>query len=150
MRHVLEHFARPEAVLAATGALLRPDGWLHVAVPNVAAAEAALPGWTGYQPYHLHYFSASNLCTVVKRAGFEVEQCATREPFSGWFNALLGSVHRPPATVERAARASAGPMRHAVQALRLASGIALTPARLVQARLGYGEEIEVWARRPPA
>jgi 2-polyprenyl-3-methyl-5-hydroxy-6-metoxy-1,4-benzoquinol methylase len=147
LRHVLEHFSRPEAVLATTRALLRPGGWLYIAVPNAAAAEAVLPGWTGYQPYHLHYFSASNLCDVVRRAGFEVEQCATREPFSGWFNALMGSMRRRPAAEGQEVRSPAGPMHHAVQAVRLASGFALTPVRLIQARLGYGEEIELWARK---
>jgi 2-polyprenyl-3-methyl-5-hydroxy-6-metoxy-1,4-benzoquinol methylase len=147
MRHVLEHLADPNRALRTAATLVRPDGWLHVTVPHVAAPQAALPGWAGYQSYHLHYFSVANLTRLVEAAGFRVQYCATREPFGGWFNAVANSLG-----VRRVAGVAGGGQgrarRHAYQLVRLVAGLSLWPLRVAQAHLGYGEEIEIWARRP--
>src|SRR6267378_5627999 len=72
--------------------LLAPDGVAYVAVPNIRAPESALPGWTGYQPYHLHYFTPAGLRALFERSGFSVVSARTREPFSGWVNAVVNSL----------------------------------------------------------
>ena len=147
MRHVLEHFTDPGEALRAAGRLVAPGGWLHVAVPHAGAPQAAFPGWTGYQPYHLHYFSVRNLTRLIEGSGFRVQRCMTREPGSGWFNAIANSL-----AARRVSRARGGTepraARHAYQLTRLLAGASLWPLRLLQARLGYGEEIEIWAQRP--
>jgi 2-polyprenyl-3-methyl-5-hydroxy-6-metoxy-1,4-benzoquinol methylase len=147
MRHVLEHFTHPAGALRASAEMVAPGGWLHVAVPHAAAPQAALSGWTGYQPYHLHYFSIPNLVQLVEAAGFQVERCTTREPFSGWFNAVANSLRGGRASDANGHAVRRGAAHHAYQALRLVAGVSLWPVRAAQARLGYGEEIEIWARR---
>lgn len=147
MRHVLEHLSDPNEALRTTAALVLPGGWLHVAVPHAAAPQAVFPGWAGYQSYHLHYFSVGNLTRLIEAAGFRVERCTTREPFSGWFNAVANSLG-----ARRVSGVAGGgewrARRHAYQLVRLVAGVSLWPLRAAQAHLGYGEEIEVWAQRP--
>ena len=150
-RHVLEHMVDPVAALEAVHALLAPGGVAYVAVPNVDAPESALPGWTGYQPYHLHYFAPVRVRRVFERAGFTVLTLRTREPFSGWVNAIVNSVRggRPAAPAD----STAGPRPIVVGAyhlIRLLAGSAATPLRAVQAWSGRGEEIEILARKPEA
>jgi SAM-dependent methyltransferase len=147
MRHVLEHVSDLRQAVRAAAGLVTPGGWLHVAVPHAGAPQAALPGWSGYQPYHLHYFSVPNLTRLVEGAGFRVRRCTTREPFSGWFNAVANSLAAPRVSGGTGGR-GAGAARHAYQLVRLAAGVALWPVRAAQAHLGYGEEIEIWAQRP--
>jgi SAM-dependent methyltransferase len=145
LNHVLEHTATPVALLTAARRLLRPKGILHIAVPNVSSWEAHLPGWTSYEPYHLVYFEPSTLRNVVERAGLRVILAETREPFSGWFLALLrtglrahSGARRSPASGERARRSWA--IDNAYHAAMVSVGGALTPLRRLQASLGSGEE----------
>jgi SAM-dependent methyltransferase len=145
-RHVFEHMKAPAAALAAMRRLLRPRGLLYLAVPNIGAPEAALPGWTGYQPYHLHYFTPATLATLVRRHGFAVVVCRTREPFSGWTNAVVNSL-RSPAPAGPGPGRPGGALVAAYHAARLAIGASTWPLRLLQQWSGYGEEIELVARR---
>jgi SAM-dependent methyltransferase len=143
-RHVFEHMREPVAALRAMRALLRPGGLVYLAVPNLGALEAALPGWTGYQPYHLHYFRPATLEGLLRREGFAVLRCRTREPFSGWTNAVVNSLRPAGGAATAGAR---GPLRTAYNAARLLVGAATWPARLLQQWSGRGEEIEILARR---
>ena len=112
---------------------------------------SALPGWTGYQPYHLHYFAPPRVRGLFERAGFTVLTLRTREPFSGWVNAVVNSVRGggpgDPAD---------GPTRPrpivvgAYHVIRLLAGGVTAPLRAVQAWSGRGEEIEILARKPEA
>ncbi len=148
MRHVLEHMARPDVSLAAVRALLRPHGLLYVAVPNIAAPEASLPGWTAYQPYHLHYFTPPNLRRLLGRAGFDIVRTRTREPFSGWVNAIINTVLGAAEPSASPASRRAGTLRTAYGIARVIAGTILWPIRLIQGLCGLGEEIEVVARKP--
>ncbi len=150
LNHVLEHTAAPVTLLDAARRLLRPDGIVHIAVPNVSSWEAHLPGWTSYEPYHLVYFEPSTLRNVVDRAGLKVVVAQTREPFSGWFLALLrtglrvrSSTRTSPSSGERPRRSWA--VDTAYHAAMVGVGGALTPLRRVQASLGAGEEAVVIA-----
>ncbi|MEY4942880.1 MAG: hypothetical protein RL254_1061, partial [Planctomycetota bacterium] len=76
MNHVLEHVHRPIEFMADVRRLLAPGGVVHVAVPNIACWEAALPGWTSYEPYHLTYFypqtlSRRNMSTRLRQRSRE-------------------------------------------------------------------------------
>jgi SAM-dependent methyltransferase len=149
VRHVLEHMADPTSAVATISRLLAPGGAVYVAVPNIGAPEAALAGWTGYQPYHLHYFTPPRLRALFERHGFVVTRLRTREPFSGWFNAVVGSLRRGGRGDAAAAGSRpAGTMVGIYNAARLCVGALLAPARLIQAVAGYGEEIELLARKP--
>jgi 2-polyprenyl-3-methyl-5-hydroxy-6-metoxy-1,4-benzoquinol methylase len=76
---VLEHVPDPqECVLEAT-ALLRPNGLLHVVVPNdynvlqlAACAKLDLPHWWVQPPEHLTYFTAKTLQLLLRRCGFDI------------------------------------------------------------------------------
>jgi SAM-dependent methyltransferase len=145
-RHVFEHMKEPAAALAAIRALLRARGIVYFAVPNIGAPEAVLPGWTGYQPYHLHYFKPSTLEGLFRRHGFVVLVCRTREPFSGWTNAVVNSLRRSAGGYAATARRRRA-LVLAYNTARIAIGAVTWPVRLVQQWSGYGEEIEIVARR---
>jgi hypothetical protein len=135
--------------LEAVHGLLRPGGITYLAVPNIGAPEALLPGWTGYQPYHLHYFRPATLEALLRRHGFAVLACRTREPFSGWTNAVVNSLRRPAAGESTAARPRRS-LALAYNVVRFAIGAGSWPVRLAQQWSGYGEEIEIVARRAAA
>jgi SAM-dependent methyltransferase len=145
-RHVLEHMSDPRAAVDALHTLLAPGGVVYVAVPNIAAPQAALPGWTGYQPYHLHYFTPARLDRLFERAGFERLGLRTREPFSGWVNAIVNSARSTPGGAPSRGRPR-GAVVTAYNVARLLAGAALTPLRLLQGWSGRGEEIELVARK---
>ena len=149
MRHVLEHMSDPVGAVEALHRLLMPGGVAYVAVPNIGAPESALPGWTGYQPYHLHYFTPARLHALFERSGFRVVTVRTREPFSGWVNAIVNSLRArrddgEPAPAGRPGRIVVG----VYNVVRFAVGTLLAPLRVVQAWSGRGEEIELFARKP--
>ncbi|HVE12258.1 MAG TPA: class I SAM-dependent methyltransferase [Elusimicrobiota bacterium] len=143
--HVLEHVRRPADYLRAARRVLAPAALLYLAVPNIDAWEARLPGWTGYQPYHLHYFNARNLRRLLDAAGFEVLEERTFEPLTGWTNALVGTLRGAAAAGGKAA-APRGALWTAYNAARIAAGLVSSPLRWLQARAGRGEELVLLAR----
>lgn len=150
MCHVLEHIESPILALRAARQLLRPGGVLYVAVPNRLAWAARLPGWTGYQPYHVQYFSATSLRRVMEAAGFQISFETTVEPLTGWCNAIVGSLRsRRPNLAHRPKPAGAKPKRGpawiAYNTLRFCSGVAMTPVRWLQGAQGNGEELVIMA-----
>jgi SAM-dependent methyltransferase len=148
-RHMLEHMVDPARAIEAMRRLLKPGGIAYVAVPNIGALESALPGWSGYQPYHLHYFTPVRLRALFERGGFVVTRLGTREPFSGWFNTVAGLLRGGSGNDSAAPRVRpSGVVVGIYNTARMLSGALLAPARLVQALSGYGEEIEMLARRP--
>lgn len=152
MNHVLEHLREPRAALMHLRSLVADDALLHVAVPNVGAWEARLPGWTSYEPYHLFYFSAGTLADTLQAAGFRVVKTETVEPFSGWFNAIVRTLFARSYETARNRIEDAGPSSWKTQLLtgalnlgRVGFGALTLPLRWVQARLGFGEELVVLA-----
>jgi len=150
MNHVLEHVADPVALLRAARARLTPRGILHLAVPNVAAPEAVLPGWNSYEPYHLLYFTPDTLRAALERAGFSVESLVTHESFSGWFLAFLrtarGAASAPRAAGAASAGARSAVAEHAYRLAMVAAGVVTWPARRIQEVLMKGDEIVALAR----
>ncbi len=151
MCHVLEHIESFPDALVSVRRLLRPGGYLYVAVPNVRAWQARLPGWTGFQPYHVHHFSQEAVRRALERAGFGVVWAKTYEPLSGWFNALCrtlligrGAAHGS-GVGRRDGTAGTMQLRVVYEVLRLAIGVALSPVRWAQAWAGYGEELVIVA-----
>lgn len=152
MNHVLEHVNDPVGFLANARDLLSPGGIVRIAVPNVGCWEAKLPGWGGYEPYHLAYFAPRTLQQVLERAGFTVVNISTHDSFSGWFLALLRTAlgtNRQGAEVRRQARTArrnAPLIRSIYYTAMITAGAITMPLRWAQTCLGHGDEIVAIAR----
>ena len=150
MNHVLEHVGDPVALLRDAKRLLKANGVIHIAVPNVGAWEARLPGWTSYQPYHLAYFDQDTLSDVARRAGFVPLAVATHEPFSGWFLTLLRTLFGRGAVASAKSSVSGRPAFSAAYRLALlAVGLITWPVRRIQAASMAGEELVLLGRSSP-
>lgn len=161
MNHVLEHVNDPVAFLSDVRRLLVPGGVVHIAVPNVACWEAALPGWTSYEPYHLSYFTPVTLRKTVTTSRLEIESEQTHESFSGWFLAVLRTllgVNRGGCAIRANARSghvATGRSRsalseHVYRLAMVCAGGGLWPLRGLQGQLGYGDELICMVRKPAA
>jgi hypothetical protein len=138
--------------------LLAFDGTVHIAVPNIACWEAGLAGWTSYEPYHLSYFSPHTLEQAVAASGLTIDHLSTHESFSGWFLAVLrtllginreqGAVTRPTTAQQHRGQPRRGIIEHTYRLAMVGTGLAIWPLRLIQSRLGFGDEIICIARRP--
>ena len=152
MRHVVEHLGNPVFSLKAAHAALKPGGLLYVAVPNIDSWHRRFRGWSGYEPYHVHYFGRASLYYALRTAGFQIVEIASYESASGWPNTLIRSLlaTRGPATVSSVPISKQGWKRSILEILRLIVGSALYPVRWVQAALGRGEELTALCIRPLA
>jgi len=152
MCHVLEHIEALSPALRAVKGLLKEDGILYLAVPNVAAWNAYLPGWSSYEPYHLHYFCPKSLRRILESASFDVLYERTFEPVSGWFNAVVRSIRRrSPCLVPSVQSHDGYTDQNAFiwglyNGIRIATGVMLSPIRWLQSAAGYGEELVMIAQ----
>lgn len=99
--HVLEHVRRPYDTLAKIRSLLRPGGWLFLAVPNAESAQAKRYGLNWFHhdpPRHLFGFGPSSLSPLLEKVGFRVDTTTTfsfeQNPFGeiqSWLNARRSS-----------------------------------------------------------
>lgn len=72
--HVLEHLDHPIADLRHAHQLLKENGWLIFAIPNIEGLEAHIfgPYWVGWDlPRHLYQFPHSTLRTILTTLGFD-------------------------------------------------------------------------------
>lgn len=152
MNHVLEHVSDPQSFLITALARLKPDGVLHLAVPNVAAWEARLPGWNSYEPYHLLYFTPQTLRAIAEKAGFQILKVITHESFSGWFLAILRTLlkNRHSAQAQQGENSglerSTSMLEHGYRLTMVVWGMATFPLRRLQELLGKGDEVILLAR----
>lgn len=75
--HVLEHLGDPRKALAEARRLLRPDGTVLVAVPNIQSLQAYLfkQDWLHLDvPRHRWHFDPRTLANLAERCNFKVEQ----------------------------------------------------------------------------
>jgi len=146
MNHVLEHMPDPKAMLHRVSALLNKRGIVHISVPNIAAWEAKLPGWTSYEPYHLYYFSPATLLPLLKNESLRALLVETVEPFSGWFNALtrtiMGVSYQKMRTSKRSKLTGWRSIAfNALNLSRVGFGTITWPFRYIQAMANRGEEL---------
>lgn len=161
MNHVLEHVHQPIEFMEDVRRLLAPGGVVHVAVPNIACWEAALPGWTSYEPYHLTYFDPQTLNRTISTSALTIDRITTHDSFSGWFLAVLRTalgINRMSGAVTRPATSMAGRatgrrprvVEHAYRLAMVCAGGGLWPLRWLQAQLGRGDEAICIARKSQA
>lgn len=73
LSHVIEHVHNPALLIARTREMLRPNGLLWIATPNVESIGHRLfgPRWRGLEaPRHLMIFNQDGLSELVRRNGF--------------------------------------------------------------------------------
>ena len=75
--HVLEHLPNPKRTLAEIIPLLKKDGLLFAAVPNLASWEAGFGGADWFHldlPRHLVHFRPEGLAKILNGLGFDVQR----------------------------------------------------------------------------
>jgi 2-polyprenyl-3-methyl-5-hydroxy-6-metoxy-1,4-benzoquinol methylase len=70
MVHVLEHFSDPNFILKRVVEILSDDGYLYIAVPNLAAPDEPLDGF--FRMEHCYYFTLLTLNNLLKKCGLKI------------------------------------------------------------------------------
>ena len=146
MNHVLEHDSNPKQFLADVKKHLNKGGRIRIAVPNIGSWDAKLPGWNSYEPYHVVYYTPKLLKRLVSLLNFSEIKIFTLESFSGWFLAFLRTILKTYKSesqkrINSKSSKSKSPILHLYRLLMVISGIISFPFRYLQAKLGFGDEI---------
>ncbi len=74
LRHIIEHFADPGAVLRKIRGFLKKDGVVLVVVPNINCLGRYLfeTNWAWVLPWHCNFFTPRSIRSLLKLEGFEV------------------------------------------------------------------------------
>lgn len=141
LSHCIEHMREPAADLGRLAGLLRPGGWLWLALPNPGSPGARLFGgaWRGlHAPFHLAIPSQRQLRRMLESAGFERIQPLRRGAHAAmiWRESLSALASGPDA--------GHGPLQQRL--LAAARPLVDLAATLSPA---WGEETVMLARRPP-
>jgi len=98
MFHVLEHMARPVALLRECARRLAPGGYLIINVPNFASWQArfAGPKWLHLDlPRHLSHFTPKTLSVTLERAGLHLKEMSFASPEHdpyGWVESTISRI----------------------------------------------------------
>lgn len=88
--HVLEHVHELNTTIDQFFALLTPNGYLVIAVPNMSSFDASKygPQWAAYDvPRHLYHFTPETLIPLITRHGFK-----HRGNYPMWFDSFYVSL----------------------------------------------------------
>jgi SAM-dependent methyltransferase len=92
MNQVIEHFAEPDALLAALRAALKPGGVLFIETPDTKGLDAKWfksGYWGGYHiPRHMVLFDRENLCSLLDRQGFRTVATESLPSPAFWIQSL--------------------------------------------------------------
>ncbi len=89
--HSLEHMNRPHEVLEEIRRILKPDGMLLVAVPNIASLPARVFGkywWHLCAPVHTVSYSRETLTRLLMQHDFHVERLRYNSDYVGTLGSL--------------------------------------------------------------
>lgn len=70
IRHVLEHLLDPVAAVKIIRPLVKPEGLLHIEVPDVTDVPATISPFLHYE--HMNSFTPDTLRLTLERGGFEI------------------------------------------------------------------------------
>ena len=70
MRHVLEHLLDPVAVLKKIKYVLKDDGYLYLAIPDMFNPQYPLNGYF-FRSVHVYYFCQETLLSTIHKAGLK-------------------------------------------------------------------------------
>lgn len=96
MWHVLEHVHDLKGYLQKLKKLLKADGYLFIAVPNIDSYDAQLYGahWAALDvPRHLYHFTPSHIRLLLENNKFQLQKTIGM-PFDAYYISLLSSEYR--------------------------------------------------------
>ena len=94
--HVLEHVHLLNETLAQLTALLKPDGVLLIAVPNVESLDAQhyREAWAAYDvPRHLYHFAPKTMAQLLKKHKLTIRQTLPM-PLDAYYVSMLSEKHK--------------------------------------------------------
>lgn len=147
--HSLEHLREPGKAIERAARLLRPGGFLFVAVPNSASFQARLFGvrWFALDiPRHLVHLTAPALLHKIEESGLQVERVSyTRggQILFGWVHGIISLLpaHRDLYDAIRRPAARSRPLSATARLVTIGLGVIVLPIAAL------GALIEVLARR---
>lgn len=149
--HVIEHVPSPESHLKAALEIVKPGGLGFIATPNALSWQQR---WfrklsPNFDEAHLRVFSAQSLRESCTNAGWEVIDITTPEYSIGWLRVISKAVRRmrqenETASAGKYAAVSTSRLRWIYKLISLIS----LPLRILQSRLGGGNELFFVLRRP--
>lgn len=80
MRHVLEHFLRPDIVLEKIRRALKPNGLIYIAVPNAYKPKPPLAR-SFFRVVHTFYFNKVSLTNFIHKANYEILELVEGDKF---------------------------------------------------------------------
>ena len=95
--HVLEHLQDPVGALEEIHRILKPAGWLSVAVPNFGGAQAQASGSEWFHldlPRHFWHFRLRTLRQMLEHQGFRLVRSETLSLEYDWFGTLQSWMNR--------------------------------------------------------
>ena len=95
--HVLEHLDDPAGALQEVHRILKPGGWLSLAVPNFGGAQARAsgPDWFHLDlPRHFWHFRPRTLRQMLEQQGFRLVSSDTLSLEYDWFGTLQSWMNR--------------------------------------------------------
>lgn len=94
MWHVLEHLFQPLNTLKWVRHILKDDGWLLIAAPNVSSFDAQFyrDNWVALDaPRHLQHFVPRSLTALSEKAGLQIINLQ-QMPLDAFYNSLMSEL----------------------------------------------------------
>jgi SAM-dependent methyltransferase len=135
--HVLEHLYHPKATLAKMSNILKDDGILLIAVPNITSYDANVYGsdWVALDsPRHLWHFTPGTMALLCAGAGLFIARYR-QMPLDAYFNCLMS------ARIRSSRRSASFTPVHLLYALWIASFSVLISSRLRKQQFRAGSVI---------
>lgn len=92
MSQILEHIEKPRELLDSVQEVLKKDGWLLIAVPNLASRYRKYfkEQWINwYVPLHFFHFTLESLQNILTSTGYRLLKSIDYTPPSWWLNSVL-------------------------------------------------------------